>query len=81
MSPFATYTHAFDHVGVIGTYVDSDAEGKESLNLYLLRPLPRLGERATKRSSLIFAPITQLPSRLTKSMASKSSAQQSDMQS
>src|SRR5262249_51383648 len=22
MSPFATYTHAFDHVGVIGTYVD-----------------------------------------------------------
>lgn len=23
MEPFATYTHAFDHVGVIGTYVDS----------------------------------------------------------
>jgi L-amino acid N-acyltransferase YncA len=23
MAPFATYTHAFDHVGVIGTYVDS----------------------------------------------------------
>ena len=22
MSPFANYTHAFDHVGVIGTYVD-----------------------------------------------------------
>ena len=22
MSPFATYTHGFDHVGVIGTYVD-----------------------------------------------------------
>lgn len=22
MSPFATYTHAFDHVGVVGTYVD-----------------------------------------------------------
>src|SRR4026209_887852 len=22
MSPFATYTHAVDHVGVIGTYVD-----------------------------------------------------------
>jgi len=22
MSPFAAYTHAFDHVGVIGTYVD-----------------------------------------------------------
>jgi L-amino acid N-acyltransferase YncA len=22
LSPFATYTHAFDHVGVIGTYVD-----------------------------------------------------------
>jgi L-amino acid N-acyltransferase YncA len=22
ISPFATYTHAFDHVGVIGTYVD-----------------------------------------------------------
>src|SRR5579864_6368792 len=22
MAPFATYTHAFDHVGVIGTYVD-----------------------------------------------------------
>jgi len=22
MSPFATYTHAFDHVGVIGTYVE-----------------------------------------------------------
>lgn len=22
VSPFATYTHAFDHVGVIGTYVD-----------------------------------------------------------
>jgi L-amino acid N-acyltransferase YncA len=22
MSPFATYTHAFDHVGVMGTYVD-----------------------------------------------------------
>ena len=22
MEPFATYTHAFDHVGVIGTYVD-----------------------------------------------------------
>jgi len=22
MSPFASYTHAFDHVGVIGTYVD-----------------------------------------------------------
>jgi len=24
MAPFATYTHAFDHVGVIGTYVDLD---------------------------------------------------------
>lgn len=23
MEPFATYTHAFDHVGVIGTYVDA----------------------------------------------------------
>ncbi len=23
MEPFASYTHAFDHVGVIGTYVDS----------------------------------------------------------
>ncbi|WP_339381175.1 GNAT family N-acetyltransferase [Brasilonema sp. UFV-L1] len=22
MEPFATFTHAFDHVGVIGTYVD-----------------------------------------------------------
>ena len=22
LSPFATYTHAFDHVGVIGTYID-----------------------------------------------------------
>jgi len=22
MAPFATYTHAFDHVGVVGTYVD-----------------------------------------------------------
>ena len=22
MSPFATYSHAFDHVGVIGTYID-----------------------------------------------------------
>src|SRR5687767_3582128 len=22
VDPFATYTHAFDHVGVIGTYVD-----------------------------------------------------------
>lgn len=22
MEPFATYTHAFDHVGVLGTYVD-----------------------------------------------------------
>ena len=22
MAPFATYTHAFDHIGVIGTYVD-----------------------------------------------------------
>lgn len=25
MDPFATYTHAFDHVGVIGTYVDAAA--------------------------------------------------------
>jgi L-amino acid N-acyltransferase YncA len=24
MAPFATYTHALDHVGVIGTYVDLD---------------------------------------------------------
>ena len=24
MAPFATYTHAFDHVGVVGTYVDLD---------------------------------------------------------
>jgi len=24
IEPFATYTHAFDHVGVIGSYVDSD---------------------------------------------------------
>jgi L-amino acid N-acyltransferase YncA len=24
MEPFATYTHAFDHVGVLGTYVDLD---------------------------------------------------------
>jgi RimJ/RimL family protein N-acetyltransferase len=24
VEPFATYTHAFDHVGVIGTYVDLD---------------------------------------------------------
>ncbi len=23
VEPFATYTHAFDHVGIIGTYVDS----------------------------------------------------------
>ena len=22
LEPFATYTHAFDHVGIIGTYVD-----------------------------------------------------------
>jgi len=25
MAPFATYTHAFDHVGVIGTYVDLES--------------------------------------------------------
>ena len=24
MEPFGTFTHAFDHVGVIGTYVDLD---------------------------------------------------------
>lgn len=24
MEPFASYTHAFDHVGVLGTYVDLD---------------------------------------------------------
>ena len=24
MEPFATYTHAFDHVGTLGTYVDLD---------------------------------------------------------
>jgi L-amino acid N-acyltransferase YncA len=26
--PFATYTHAFDHVGTIGTYVDLSFRGK-----------------------------------------------------
>ena len=25
MEPFASYTHAFDHVGVVGTYVDLEA--------------------------------------------------------
>ncbi len=25
MAPFATYTHGFDHVGVIGTYVDLES--------------------------------------------------------
>jgi L-amino acid N-acyltransferase YncA len=25
MEPFASYTHAFDHVGVLGTYVDLEA--------------------------------------------------------
>ncbi len=28
MEPFATYTHAFDHVGVIGTYVDLAERGQ-----------------------------------------------------
>ncbi len=27
MEPFATYTHAFDHVGVVGTYVDLAERG------------------------------------------------------
>jgi L-amino acid N-acyltransferase YncA len=30
MEPFATYTHAFDHVGVVGTYVDL-AERKQGI--------------------------------------------------
>ncbi len=28
MEPFATYTHAFDHVGVLGTYVDLAERGQ-----------------------------------------------------
>lgn len=28
MEPFATYTHAFDHVGVVGTYVDLAERGQ-----------------------------------------------------
>lgn len=28
VEPFATYTHAFDHVGIIGTYVDSSYRRK-----------------------------------------------------
>jgi L-amino acid N-acyltransferase YncA len=28
VEPFATYTHAFDHVGVIGTFVDETARGQ-----------------------------------------------------
>ena len=28
MGPFATYTHAFDHVGVVGTYVDLAERGQ-----------------------------------------------------
>lgn len=28
VSPFATYTSAFDHVGVIGTFVDLDCRGQ-----------------------------------------------------
>ena len=28
MEPFATYTRAFDHVGVLGTYVDLDCRGQ-----------------------------------------------------
>ena len=32
MAPFATYTHAFDHVGVIGTYVDLQSRRKGVAN-------------------------------------------------
>ncbi|MCW8331982.1 GNAT family N-acetyltransferase [Photobacterium sp. SDRW27] len=28
VEPFATYTKAFDHVGIIGTFVDSDSRGQ-----------------------------------------------------
>lgn len=28
MEPFATYTHAFDHVGIVGTYVDLAERGQ-----------------------------------------------------
>ena len=28
VEPFATYTKAFDHVGIIGTYVDANSRGK-----------------------------------------------------
>ncbi len=28
LEPFATYTHAFDHVGVVGTYVDLAERGQ-----------------------------------------------------
>jgi L-amino acid N-acyltransferase YncA len=28
VQPYATYTHAFDHVGVIGTYVDLERRGQ-----------------------------------------------------
>jgi L-amino acid N-acyltransferase YncA len=34
MEPFATYTHAFDHVGVLGTYVDL-AYRREGIAAYL----------------------------------------------
>ena len=35
MSPFATYTHAFDHVGVIGTYVDLGCQKARNRSFFI----------------------------------------------
>jgi len=74
VSPFADYTHAFDHVGVIGTFVDLERRRQGIAARLSTRRSRPLVSRDTRSSSPSSAPTTRRRSPPTGARGSKSSA-------
>ena len=64
VSPFADFTHAFDHVGVIGTYVDLDRRRQGIAAKLFTATFEAARERDTRSSSPTCGPTMSRPSDL-----------------
>ena len=77
VSPFADFTHAFDHVGVIGTFVDLELRRQGIARRLFAATFEAARGRATRNSSLTCAPTTRPGCKPTCGRASASSGRRS----
>ena len=78
MEPFAAYSHAFDHVGILGTYVDLGSRRQGVAKRLFEVTFEAARCSATKSFSLTSVPTIQVPSLPTRTKASGSSERRID---